>query len=94
MATAHMPEYESIKRTKEDLQLIYNAFLFLFNQGGWYVFYLSCSGLSSMSLVSLCCSAIARNIGNRALQNRISFCEMPGELQDKVDSCMSTCTNY
>ncbi|KAH3743306.1 hypothetical protein Pelo_15299 [Pelomyxa schiedti] len=70
---SHMPEYESIKRDKEDLQLLYNSFIFLFNQG-----------LANTSLVSLCTEAIAKQIGSSLVPSKMSLYDVPSDLLEKL----------
>lgn len=72
---SHMPEYESLGRSKVDMQLLYNAFIFLRSQD------------VNTSLVELCTDFIAKNLENRALFDRgISIDQLPAELQRGLQS--------
>eukprot|EP01105_Mastigella_eilhardi_P019454 TRINITY_DN4575_c0_g1_i1.p2 TRINITY_DN4575_c0_g1~~TRINITY_DN4575_c0_g1_i1.p2 ORF type:complete len:232 (+),score=68.11 TRINITY_DN4575_c0_g1_i1:556-1251(+) len=71
---SHMPEYESLRKTKVDVQLLYNSFIFLYNQG------------LHLSLFNRCTEYIVRNISNKALFERVPVDKLPVDLQNTLHS--------
>eukprot|EP00727_Mastigamoeba_balamuthi_P008031 m51a1_g3849 hypothetical protein (340) ;mRNA; f:380688-382534 len=69
---SHMPEYESLRKTKADVQFLYNSFVFLANQG------------NSLSLLSRCIDVASRSLSSRTLSERVPLCSLPTELQERL----------
>lgn len=69
MYISHMPEYESLKRSHDDAQFLYNAVLYLQGQS------------STHSLKELCVNTLASALFMKGFQNRAAVCGLPLNLQ-------------
>ncbi|KAH3756940.1 hypothetical protein Pelo_11249 [Pelomyxa schiedti] len=76
---SHMPEYESARSSHDDLQLLYNVIVFLYNQGK----------LNSLS--NRCLELVARNIRNYP---QSSIKSLPVDIQQRVYSTAFFSTGY
>lgn len=69
MYISHMPEYESLKRSHDDAQFLYNAVLYLQGQSFTH------------SLKELCVTTLAAALFMKGFQNRAAVCGLPLNLQ-------------
>ena len=72
MYISHMPEYESLKRSHDDAQFLYNAILYLQGQS------------TTHSLKELCIITLASALFMKGFQNRDAVNELPLSLQRRL----------
>ena len=69
---SHMPEYESLKRSHDDAQFIYNAIMFL------------CEQTTTHSLRQFCITSMATTLFNKSFSNREALQTIPIDIQVRL----------